>query len=170
VDHAHQVEEQAEASQHAHCHTLQPELVLHSGGITMWGGEWAGRVDHAHQVEEQAEAGEHTHCHTLQPELVLRSGDITREGVGGADGLYNEQYCRPKHLQQNPIHRPYHTVYVYQCTVFLFTQGRGRVEPERRLEGQQFTKLGGKYRNDWLYLQSINSEHLLERTFMDFIF
>ncbi len=36
-----------------------------------------------------------------------------------------------------------HTVDVY--TVFLFTQGRGRrVEPERREEGQQFTKHGSK--------------------------
>ncbi len=26
--------------------------------------------------------------------------------------------------------------------------GRGRVEPERRLEGQQFTKLGRKYQHD----------------------
>jgi hypothetical protein len=31
---------------------------------------------------------------------------------------------------------------------------RGRVEPERRLEGQLFTKLGRKYQHDWLYLQS----------------
>jgi hypothetical protein len=31
----------------------------------------------------------------------------------------------------------------------------GRVEPERRLEGQQFTKLPRKYQ---LYLQSINSD------------
>jgi hypothetical protein len=44
---------------------------------------------------------------------------------------------------------------------YLFTQGRGgggRVEPERRLEGQQFTKLGRKHPQDWLYLQSINSD------------
>jgi hypothetical protein len=43
---------------------------------------------------------------------------------------------------QNAIPLPY-TVYVY--TVYLFTQGRGgggRIEPERRLEGRQFTKLG----------------------------
>ncbi len=43
---------------------------------------------------------------------------------------------------RNPIPPPLPTVYVYK--VYLFTQGRGggRVEPERRLEGQQFTKLG----------------------------
>ncbi len=47
---------------------------------------------------------------------------------------------------QNPIHPP-RSVYVY--VVYLFTQRRGgrrgRVDPERRLEGQQFTKLGRKY-------------------------
>jgi hypothetical protein len=49
------------------------------------------------------------------------------------------------------------TLYVY--TVYLFTQGRGgRVEPERRLEGQQFTKLGRKYQYDCLYPHSINSD------------
>ncbi len=54
---------------------------------------------------------------------------------------------------------PSHTVYVY--TVYLFTQTRGekgRVEPERRLDGQQFTKLCPKYHHDiGLYLQSINT-------------
>ncbi len=51
------------------------------------------------------------------------------------------------------------TAYMY--TVYLFIKGRGergRCEPERRLEKQQFTKLGRKYRHDWLYLQSINSD------------
>jgi hypothetical protein len=50
---------------------------------------------------------------------------------------------------QNPMLPPLHTVYVY--TVYLFTQERGeglRVEPERRLEGQQFTKLGRIYQHD----------------------
>jgi hypothetical protein len=37
-------------------------------------------------------------------------------------------------------------------------EGGGGVEPERRLEGQQFIKLGRKYQQDWLYLQSINSD------------
>jgi hypothetical protein len=47
---------------------------------------------------------------------------------------------------QNPIPHP-HTVYLY--TVYLFTQGRGGgVEPERRLEWQQFTKLGRKHKHD----------------------
>ncbi len=62
---------------------------------------------------------------------------------------------------QNPI--PPFTLYCtvqYMCKivyrVYLFRQGRGESEPER-LEGQQFTKLGGKYQHDWLYLQSINS-------------
>jgi hypothetical protein len=51
---------------------------------------------------------------------------------------------------QNPInpHPPpltHCSVFVYTVTC-LFTQGRGvRVEPERRLEELQFTKLGRKY-------------------------
>jgi hypothetical protein len=55
---------------------------------------------------------------------------------------------------QNPIPHPppLHTVYVY--TSYLFTQGRGggRVEPQRMLDRQQFTKLVWKYQHDWLYL------------------
>ncbi len=65
----------------------------------------------------------------------------------------------------NPIPPPLllDTVYVY--TVYLFTQeGGGGVEPERRLEGQQFTNLGRKYQHDWLYLQSINSDKHLPQT------
>jgi hypothetical protein len=46
-----------------------------------------------------------------------------------------------------PKTSPSHTVCVYK--VYLFTQETGgggeRVEQERRLEGQQFTKLGRKY-------------------------
>jgi hypothetical protein len=44
-------------------------------------------------------------------------------------------------------HPSLHTVYVNTGKVCLFTQGRGEgggAEPERRLEGQQFTKLGRK--------------------------
>ncbi len=35
-----------------------------------------------------------------------------------------------------------------------FDAGKGGGEPERRLEGQLFTKLGQKYQYDRLYLQS----------------
>ncbi len=46
------------------------------------------------------------------------------------------------------------------CKYCTLTQGRvaageGGGEPERRLEGQQFTTLGQKYLHDRLYLQSI---------------
>ncbi len=61
---------------------------------------------------------------------------------------------------QNPLH----AVYLY--TVYLFTMEGGRVEPVRRLEGQQFTKLGQKYQHDWLYLHYINSDkHLPQSPF-----
>jgi len=53
---------------------------------------------------------------------------------------------RPRTPYRSPLTG--HNVYVY--TVYLFTQGRGggRVEPERRGEGQQFTKLGRNYQRD----------------------
>jgi hypothetical protein len=69
------------------------------------------------------------------------------------------------------IPSPLHTVYMY--TVNLFTQGRGggRVEPERRLEGQQFTKVGQKYQHDLMYLQSINNDkHLPQSPFTGQVF
>ncbi len=49
-------------------------------------------------------------------------------------------------------------LYVYN-TVYLFTQGReggeGGIEPESRLEGQQFTKLGRKYQRDWMLVYTL---------------
>jgi len=63
-----------------------------------------------------------------------------------------------------PTPYPLHTVYVHSHTEYLLLQWRGewgRDEPERRLEGQQFTKLGRKPKHDRLYLKSINSaKHL----------
>jgi hypothetical protein len=57
---------------------------------------------------------------------------------------------------QHPPPPPSHTLPVW--TVLWHRKGEkgGRVEPERRLEGQQFTKLGRKYQHDWLFLQSIS--------------
>jgi hypothetical protein len=47
---------------------------------------------------------------------------------------------------QSPIPSPTKRLYT---TIYLFTQEvGGRVEPERRLERQQFTKLGRKYQHD----------------------
>ncbi len=62
----------------------------------------------------------------------------------------------PLPLQWPHTPLPRYTLYTYM----LFTQGRGggRVEPGRRFEGQQFTKLGKKYQHDWMYIQSINSK------------
>jgi hypothetical protein len=56
---------------------------------------------------------------------------------------------------------------LYTCIQYTYSHREGgRVEPERRLDGQQFTKLGGKYLHDCLYLQSINSEkHLPQVNF-----
>ncbi len=54
---------------------------------------------------------------------------------------------------------PYILYTCIQYTVLIHTGkgegGEGRVEPERRLEGRQLTKLGRKYQHDWLYLQPI---------------
>jgi hypothetical protein len=50
---------------------------------------------------------------------------------------------------QNPMHC---TPPPYTCIQFTDSQRemgeRGRVEPDRRLEGHQFTKLGRKYQHD----------------------
>jgi hypothetical protein len=67
-----------------------------------------------------------------------------------------------------------HPLPALQCLFLLnFDTGKwkgGRVEPERRLEGQQFTKLGRKYLHDWLYLQSINSGYTCAKSFYMSIF
>ncbi len=65
---------------------------------------------------------------------------------------------------QNPISPPpLLTVYVY-----MGMGGGGRDEPEGRLKGQKFTKLGRKYQHNWQYLQPINSDkHLRQCPFKD---
>ncbi len=61
---------------------------------------------------------------------------------------------------------------LYTCIQYTYShRERGeeeRVEPGRRFEAQQFTKLGRKYQHDWLwlYLQSANSDkHLPQSPF-----
>jgi hypothetical protein len=55
-------------------------------------------------------------------------------------------------------------MYMYAQYTYSLREGGGggRVEPERRLEGQQFTKLSRKYQQD-MYLQSINSDKHLPK-------
>jgi hypothetical protein len=70
---------------------------------------------------------------------------------------------------QNPIPAPPPPYALYTCIQYTYSHregGRGTVEPERRGEGQQFTKLGRKYQHDCRPLQSINSgKHLPQSTF-----
>jgi hypothetical protein len=49
---------------------------------------------------------------------------------------------------RTPYPPPVHTVKVYTVYFFAQERGGGRTEPERRREGQQFTKLGQKYQHD----------------------
>jgi hypothetical protein len=46
-----------------------------------------------------------------------------------------------------PIPPPTHCIRVYSILIHT-GGGGGRIEPERRLEEQQFTKLGRKYHHD----------------------
>ncbi len=59
-------------------------------------------------------------------------------------GILWQMFICPRPKTPHPP--PLHTVYVYTVT-YSHREG-GRVEPERRLEGQQFTKLGRKYQHD----------------------
>ncbi len=60
-----------------------------------------------------------------------------------------------------------HCILVYSTLIHTAKGGGGRVDPERRLEEQPFTKQGRKYKRDWLYLQSINSDkHLPQKHFV----
>ncbi len=54
-----------------------------------------------------------------------------------------------------------HCIRVFSILIYTGKGDRGRVESERRGEGQQFTKLGRKYQQDWLSLLSINSDKTL---------
>ncbi len=66
-------------------------------------------------------------------------------------------FLRPRTSYPSPLY----TLHIYLYKVYLFTQKRGDgeiLEPERRLERQQLTKLGRIYQRDRLYLQSIRSE------------
>jgi len=59
---------------------------------------------------------------------------------------------------QNPPPPLTHYINAYKILIHTGKWRRGRVEPERRGEEQQFTKLGRKYQHDWQYLQSTNSD------------
>jgi hypothetical protein len=77
------------------------------------------------------------------------------------------------HLSEarNPIPPPL-THCIRVNSILIHTgKGGGRVEPDRKLEGQQFTKLGRKYQHDSLYLLSMNSDkHLPQNPFTGQLF
>jgi hypothetical protein len=76
-------------------------------------------------------------------------------------------------LRHRTSYPPPYTPYTCIHYTYSLTEGGwgGRVKPERRGEGQQFTKLGRKYQHDWLYLQSINSgKHLPQSHLTDKFF
>jgi hypothetical protein len=81
-------------------------------------------------------------------------------------GLINfiDTNAKCRHLTKINLHSDFPAgVYLSEAppplTLYAYHTGKGRRdEPERRLEGQQFTKLGRKYQHDWLYLQTINSD------------
>ncbi len=69
---------------------------------------------------------------------------------------------RPKTTYLLPLARCMH---VYRILIHT-GKGGGAVEPESRLEEQQFTKLDRKYQHGWLYLKSINPDkHLPQNPF-----
>ncbi len=64
-----------------------------------------------------------------------------------AAGVYLSEAPSPPRTPYLPLIYCMRVLY----TVYLFTLGRGeggRVEPERMLEGQHFTKLGRKYQHE----------------------
>jgi hypothetical protein len=90
--------------------------------------------------------------------ICLRPSPLLGFCLGWSKPLNNMVSNKTQHPP--PSHS--HTLSVY--TVLWAGKGGGRVEPERRLEGQQFTKLGRK--DQLLYLQSINSyKHLPQSPF-----
>ncbi len=66
-------------------------------------------------------------------------------------------------INTSRIWSPTRTVCIIDCTL-IQGKGGGRVEPERRLQEQPFTKLGRKYQHNWLYLQFINSDKHLSQS------
>ncbi len=83
-------------------------------------------------------------------------------GKGLAAGVYLSEAPSPPMTSYPHLH----TVYVYTCILINTGKGEegGRDEPERRLEGQLFTKLGRNYQHDWMYLQSINCDNHLPQS------
>jgi hypothetical protein len=82
-----------------------------------------------------------------------------------AEGVYLSEAQNP--YPPPPLNTVQYYARVYSKLIHPGKGGRGgRVEPERRLEGQQFTKLGRKDQRDGMYLHSTNSDkHLPQSQF-----
>jgi hypothetical protein len=102
----------------------------------------------------------------IRPLLWLRTKICPRECLLSYKDKTQRRQCKGTLQQVFICLRP--RTRVYSILIHTGRRERGRVEPERRLEGQHFTKLGRKYKPYWMYLHSINSEkHLPQSPFTD---
>jgi hypothetical protein len=80
--------------------------------------------------------------------ICLRPPPLLGFGLGWSRNFVGSE---SGHIQRvwspTGLHTP-HSLPVAHCLYCDAGKGKGRVEPERRLEGQQFTKLGRKYQHD----------------------
>ncbi len=81
--------------------------------------------------------------------------------LGWSSNFASSEYGQMQNMVSNRTQHPHPLPTTHCLYILYFDTGKseGGAE-ERRLEGQQFTKLGRKYQHDWLYLRPINSDKI----------